>query len=66
MGIREFALQLIQNSPQVANNPQAQEMIRVIQENDSVRGQQIAQNLCNTYGVSTEEATNKAKNFFGI
>lgn len=66
MGIREFALQLIQSSPQVANNPQAQEMIRVIQENDSVRGQQIAQNLCNTYGVSKEEATNKAKNFFGL
>lgn len=66
MGIRDFALQLIQSSPQVANNPQAQEMIRVIQENDSVRGQQIAQNLCNTYGVSKEEATNKARNFFGL
>lgn len=66
MGIRDFALQLIQNSPQIANNPQAKEMIDVIRNNDSVKGQQIAQNLCNTYGVTKEEATNKARSFFGF
>lgn len=66
MGIREFALQMLNNSPQLKNNPQAQEMIRVIQENDSVKGQQIAENLCNTYGMSKEEATNQAKRFFGM
>lgn len=66
MGIREFALQMLNNSPQLKNNPQAQEMMRVIQENDSVKGQQIAENLCNTYGMSKEEATNQAKRFFGM
>ncbi len=66
MGIREFALSMLQNSPQVMNNPRAQEMFKVIQDNDAVKGQQIAQNLCNTYGVSKEEATNQAKRFFGL
>lgn len=66
MGIRDFALQMLAKSPQVYNNPNAQELIRVIQENDSVKGQQIAENLCNSYGVSKEEATNQAKQFFNM
>lgn len=61
-----FAMNIILNSPNIRNNPQAQEMINVIKNNDSVRGQQIAENLCKTYGISTQEALNQAKRKFGM
>lgn len=61
-----FAMNLLQKNPNVANNPNAQEMIRVIQSGDERTGVQIAENLCRTYGVSREEATDSAMKFFGI
>lgn len=63
---RSLALNLIGRNPRVANNPQAQQMLQVIQNGDSARGQEIATNLCNTYGISKEDAVKQAKNFFGI
>lgn len=66
MNLKDMALKMISNNPKVANNPQAQELIEVIKSGDNARGQQIAQNLCNTYGVSKEEALNQAKGFFNI
>lgn len=61
-----FALSMISRNPNIANNPRAQEYIEVIRSGDSVRGQQIANNICNSYGVSPQDATNQAKKFFGI
>lgn len=63
---RSFALQLIQRNPNITNNPNAQEMIRVIQNGDSARGEQIANNLISTYGVSRNQAMQQAANFFGF
>ena len=40
------------------------EMLRVIQSGDAQKGQEIAMNLCKTYGVSKEEATNMATDYF--
>lgn len=57
---------LISRNPNIANNPRNQEFLNVIRSGDSVRGQQIAENLCNTYGVSKEEAIMQAKKFFNI
>jgi hypothetical protein len=64
--MRSFALNLLSQNPNVRANPQMQEMLNVIQSGDSVRGQQIAENLCNTYGVSKENAIANARNFFHI
>ena len=64
--MRSFALNLLSQNPNVRTNPQMQEMLNVIQSGDSVRGQQIAENLCNTYGVSKENAIANARNFFHI
>lgn len=66
MDIRQMALNMIANSPQLANNPQAQEYIHLIQTGDAQRGQEVARNICNTYGVSPDEAVANAKNFFHI
>ena len=64
--MRDMALSLLMQNPNVANNPNAQEFIQVIQNGDSVKGEQIAQNLCNTYGMSKEDAIRNAKTFFHL
>lgn len=64
--MRQFALMLIQRNPNIANNPRAQEYIKVIQSGDSKRGAEIASNLCESYGTPKETAVNAAARFFGV
>lgn len=62
----QFAMGLINSNPAIANNPRAKELIDVIQRGDSQRGEQIAENLCKTYGVSKEEMLAEARKRFRI
>ena len=39
-------------------------MLQVIQSGDAQKGQQIAMNLCKTYGVSKEQAVGMATEYF--
>ena len=64
--IKDFALMMISRNPRVANNPQFKQMIDVIQNGNDEQGQQIAENICKTYGVSKEDTLTDAKRFFGI
>jgi len=64
--MKDFALMMISRNPRVANNPQFKQMIDVIQNGNDEQGQQIAENICKTYGVSKEDALTDAKRFFGI
>lgn len=64
--IMNFAMNAIAKNPQIANNPQAQDLINVIKSGDSVRGEQIALNLCQSYGVTPDQALDRATGFFGI
>ena len=64
--LKNMAMNMIAQNPNVVNNPNAQELINVIQSGDNQRGSQIAQNLCNTYGVIPEEAMQQAKQFFKL
>lgn len=59
-----FALDMIQRNPALQNNPNACEMINVIRSGDANRGQQIARNLCDTYGMKPEDAIAQARSFF--
>ena len=63
---RQMAMNLISQNPNIANNPNAQEFIQVIQNGDSQRGQQIADNLCQSYGISRDEALKNAMSFFRL
>lgn len=63
---RQMAMNLISQNPNIANNPNAQEFIKVIQNGDSERGQQIADNLCKSYGMTRDEALKSAKSFFNL
>lgn len=64
--MKDFALSMISRNPQIADNPQAQQMINVIQNGNDEQGKQIAENLCKTYGMSKEDALANAKRFFGL
>lgn len=66
MDAKAFALDLIQRSPGLAANPNARQMIDVIRSGDSARGEQIARNLCDTYGVRPEQALQSARSYFRI
>lgn len=59
-------LNIAQTNPNIANNPQAQAMLNVVRSGDSKKGEEIARNLCNTMGITPEEAANQAVNFFNI
>lgn len=64
--LADFAIRLINSNPNIANNPRNRELISVIQNGDSVRGQEIANNLCNTYGVPRNQAVANARSFFNL
>lgn len=64
--LKSFAMMLLRQNPNIMNNPQAQHMVSIIQNGDSAQGQQVAENLCKTYGISKEDAIQQAKQFFGM
>lgn len=64
--VNKLAQLLARQNPQVANNPRAQDLLNVIFNNDSVRGEEIARNLCQTYGVTPEQAVQQARQYFKI
>lgn len=64
--IKEFALNMIGRNPMISNNPNFREFIDVIRSGDDVRGQQIAENLCKSYGTNKEAVIENARKFFRI
>lgn len=66
MNLRDMALSIIGRSPQVAQDPNARHMLDVIQSGDSAEGERIARNLCQSYGVTPEQAMEQARRFFGV
>lgn len=64
--LKDFAMNILAQNPQFANNPNAQSMIQAIQSGDDKRGEQIAKNLCDSYGISPQQAVQNAKRFFNI
>ena len=62
----QFVQNVVRNNPQLQTNPQAQQMLNVIMSGDSVRGQQIAQNLCKSMGITPEDALANAKRCFNM
>lgn len=66
VSIRDFALGMLSRSPRLQRNPNAQSMIQVIQSGDSKKGEEIARNLCETYGIKPEDAVQQARSFFHI
>lgn len=64
--IFDVAMRMIQSRPDIMQNPNARSMIEVIQSRDANRGTQIAQNLCQSMGMTPEQALQQAKSYFKI
>lgn len=56
----------IKANPNIAGNPQALAYIEVLESGDSKRGEELAENLLNTYGMTREDALKQAREFFRI
>lgn len=61
-----LAMNLIGRNPNVANSPMNQAYIDTLKSGDNTKGEQLARNLCQTYGISVEEAINRARTFFNL
>lgn len=59
------AIELLKTRPEVAGNPRAQEMLKVIQDGDSAKGEEVASNLLRNYGMTKEQGIEAARRFFG-
>ena len=66
--IMNLATQMIQNNPQINQYPFAQDGINAILSNDSKSGEQLANNILQSLGMTKEQALEIAKrqNLFGI
>lgn len=64
--VQQLIGMLLQRNPAVANNPQARQMLEVIQSGDNDKGQEIANNILQSRGISKDDALNQAHRFFGL
>lgn len=57
---------MIKANPAIADNPQAQAYLDVLESGDAEKGEELANNLLSTYGMTKEQALTEAKKFFRI
>lgn len=62
----QFILQQIMNSPQIRNNPMAQNALQMYQNGDSKGLNELANNLAKERNIDLNEFTNKIKSQFGM
>lgn len=62
----QFLQNAMQQNPNIANNPQAQNFLQILRSGDAQKGQQVAENLLKTYGMTKEQGMNQVHNFFHI
>ena len=61
----DYAQKILNQNPNVADNPMGKNLAAILKSGDSSKGEEIARNLCKTYGISPEEAMQRACEFFG-
>lgn len=59
-------LKTIKANPAIADNPQAQAYLDVLESGDAEKGEEVANNLLKSYGMTKDEALKQAKAFFHI
>lgn len=62
--MQAFLQQAIQANPQMANNPQAQNIIQVLMSGDAQAGEQLARNLAQSMGVQPQDLAQQSMNYF--
>lgn len=66
MDMKQWAFNMLEKNPNIANAPMAKEMIEVLKSGDNSRGEQMANNILQTYGITKDDAISQAKKFFGM
>lgn len=66
INVQQLAATLIAQHPQIANNPQAQQYLQLIQTGDTARMQEVVTNVAQTYGMTQEQMAQDALRFFGL
>lgn len=61
----QIAQQLTQRNPNIANNPNAQNMLNVLMSGDRQAGEQLANNLLNSTGMTKEQAMQQVQQMMG-
>lgn len=59
--LRNYAQQLIQNSPNLPKTPWTQAGVNAILNNDAKAGEQLANNILNAMGMTKEQAMDIAR-----
>lgn len=62
----QFAMNLLTQNQFQPTNQNGQEMVSAIRNNDSKRGEELANNILNSYGISKEQGIARAKQYFGL
>ena len=63
---RQFAMNFMSQNQNLPNNPLVQQYASLIQGGDAKRGEEVANNILKSYGISKEEGMQMAKQFFHI
>ena len=63
MNMQAFLQQAMQN-PQLANNPQAQNIIKVLTSGDAKAGEALARNYAQSMGIDPQELAQQSMNYF--
>lgn len=66
MDILDFANQLLDQNPQIANNPQNKPFVQAIRNRNPQEGQRIAQDICQKQGMLPTQALDQVKQFFHL
>lgn len=61
----QIAQQLIQQHPELANNPNAQHALQILASGDQKAGEEFAKNYLNSMGLTQEQAIQMAQQRFG-
>lgn len=59
-------ISMLKANPAIADNPQAQAYLQVLESGDSKKGEEIANNLLDSFGMTKDQALEKAKAFFRL
>lgn len=64
--LKQVAIEALKRNPNVANTPQGQQFLQILQSGDDDKGRQMAKNICQSYNMSEEDAISKVRQFFNL
>lgn len=62
INIMQFAMNSLQNNPNVQNSEMGRTFMNILQNNDSKAGEEMANNILRSYGLSQQDGIQQAQN----